>query len=105
MRIQVKGARGEDPLCPKCLHGTVIRGSRESEEKVYCNYISKFMTANVHECSSYSDKKSISLSHMIDMATIIVPKKNGAIGFMSAQQWRKENPHESVVKTSIDTDW
>lgn len=101
MKIQVKGSRSVEPLCPTCQYGMVMRGARESEERIYCNYINKDMKTNVHECSEYRDKKSVSLREMQGMATIIVPKKNGTFGFMTVKQWEKENPNEDLI--DVDT--
>jgi hypothetical protein len=63
-------------LCQSCSHAHIVRGYRESEELVYCNYVYEQLFPvpfKVRECSSHSDKNKPSWEQMEKLAIEIKP--------------------------------
>lgn len=63
-------------LCQSCSHAHIVRGYRESEELVYCNYVFEQLLPvpfKVRECVNHSDKNKPSWEQMEKLAIEIKP--------------------------------
>lgn len=77
-RIYVKNGTPveTDSLCTTCTYAHILRGYRESEEKVFCNYVYQQLipiTFKIRECSGYSDKNKPSWEEMEELAIEVRP--------------------------------
>ena len=63
-------------LCCSCNHAHILRGYRECEELVFCNYVFEQLLPvpfKVHECTNYADKNKPSWEQMEKLAIEIKP--------------------------------
>lgn len=99
IRTRVKdGTRGTERVCDRCSCATIMKGSGVSQERVYCNAISEYLTMDVVECSSFRGRTDRSLTEMYMMALILeIDKKRGKVGFVTYQEWQGKNKYESLV--------
>lgn len=74
-------------LCTSCNHSHIMRGFRESEELIYCNYVMERLLPlpfKIRECTSYADKNKPTWDQMEDLAIEIKPAVSyKPIGFKS----------------------
>jgi len=94
VQIRVIGGspEGSDSLCKTCTRGHVIKGSRASEELVFCRffYIEREIHFPVRECTFYEDRRLASQEDMEEIAwrlTTIKPTRH--VGFASSVQFRQ----------------
>jgi len=77
MRIHIKeGAAVEgESKCASCSHGHMIRGVRESDELVFCNFAYELIRIpfKVRECSNHRDRNRPDWRQMEDLAIDIQP--------------------------------
>ncbi|HEY3929884.1 MAG TPA: hypothetical protein VGL89_16050 [Candidatus Koribacter sp.] len=69
-------AVGAESLCLRCMHGHRQKGFRESEELLFCTYIweaPRRVPFKVAECTSYSERNTLSMYQMQQMALLINP--------------------------------
>ena len=83
---------GEQSKCASCTHAHILRGFRESEEIVYCTFVSDNLLVvpfKVRECSNYTDKNRPTWEQMQDLAIEIQP-----ISFAKAAGFRRRDGSE-----------
>ncbi len=93
-RLKIIGGTRSDGvnLCTHCRNATVMKGSAESQERIYCSEVGRWIRFKVCECSEFDDRALPSLEHMRNVAWILESKRGGReIGFLSASQWRKRH--------------
>lgn len=61
--------------CASCSYAHILRGYRESEEVVYCNFPNDLLLVpfKVYECSNYWDKNRPSWEQMQKLAIDVLP--------------------------------
>ncbi len=90
-------------LCDSCSNGVVMRGSAESEERVYCMLMERAPDMRVTDCNRYLDRSQPSLWAMKEIAWVLESdSKRQKIGFVTAKEWRKLNENESLVPQRFD---
>ena len=63
-------------LCCSCCHAHILRGFRESEEQVFCNYVYEQLFPvlfKIRDCTGYSDKNKPTWEQMKNLAIEIRP--------------------------------
>jgi hypothetical protein len=85
-------------LCDTCQSGAVHRGSAESDEHVYCNFIRREVRTRVVECNVYVDRFQPSLWDLRQIAWVLeVDSKRQRIGFLRAKDWEKQHEAEELI--------
>lgn len=77
MRVHIKDGtaiEGESK-CSSCTHAHLIRGFRESDEMVFCNFAYELIRIpfKVRECSNHRDRNRPDWKQMEDLAIDIQP--------------------------------
>ena len=93
---------GEQSKCASCTHAHILRGFRESEEIVYCNFnFDQLLVVpfKVRECSNYTDKHRPTWEQMQDLAIEIRPPVSLAkpAGFHQRKGPESEDAGEEVA--------
>lgn len=100
MKIR-NGTRSDSTdLCRTCRNSVIIQGSRDSDERRYCDALSgdkAEIHANVADCNNYYNKSLPSLSQYEKIAWVLETSKGRQVGFVPAKEWREKNKYESVV--------
>ena len=89
-------AVGAESLCVRCMHGHRQKGFRESEELLFCTYVweaPRRVPFKVAECTSYSERNTLSMYQMQQMALLINP----ASGAKSAGFTRNDEEKVAAV--------
>jgi hypothetical protein len=93
----------EQSKCASCTHAHVLRGFRESEEIVYCTFVSDNLLVvpfKVRECSNYADKGRPTWEQMQDLAIAIQPVSYAkAAGFRQLGSDKEDASNELEVET------
>lgn len=101
MRVNVKGTKSSARLCDSCIHGHVMKGQKESEERVLCkaDYMDApiTITFSVAECNRHKPKNFVGLYELEKMALVITKDRKGQIGFVKWNKFQEENPSESEL--------
>lgn len=87
-------------LCRTCRNSVIIQGSRDSDERRYCDALSGDSTqlfTNVADCSSYYNKSLPSLHQYEKIAWVLETSKGRQVGFVPAKEWREKNRHMDMV--------
>lgn len=78
MRVHIKDVTAIEggSKCALCTHAHIIRGFRESEELVFCDYASDLIRIpfKVKECSNYRDRTSPDWEQMEKLAIDLKPE-------------------------------
>jgi hypothetical protein len=67
---------GEQSKCTSCTHAHILRGFRESEEIVYCTFVSDNLLVvpfKFRECSNHADKGRPTWEQMQSLAIEVQP--------------------------------
>lgn len=86
MRVHIKDGTAIEGAskCASCVNAHIIRGYRESEELVFCDYASDLIRIpfKVKECSNYRDRKHPDWEQMEKLAIAVQPLSSAkAAGF------------------------
>ncbi len=77
MRVHIKDGTAIEAgsKCATCFSGHIIRGFRESEELIFCDFSSPLIRIpfKVRECSNYRDRNRPDWKQMEDLAIDIQP--------------------------------
>ena len=76
--------RSEKRLCDTCRHSLVVKGTKQSDEKVYCNVPISGTVVHpfrVVECSDYVSKIGMTLYEAEDKGWVLETKGGRVIGF------------------------
>ena len=98
-RISIKiyggTARHDSDLCSTCRNAQRMQGLAESEQKVFCSQLGKYIPAPLSKCSRYDDERLPSLYDMKTIAWQLATKGNRQIGFISAEEWKRRKGNVS----------
>lgn len=92
--------------CCTCVHAHILRGFRESEELVYCNFAyDQLMPVpfKVYQCTSYTDRQRPTWRQMKDLAIDILPLSSGKAAGFRAQpdSGSAEEPEEEPTTETV----
>ena len=97
MRVHIKDGTAIEAgsKCSSCTNAHIIRGYRESEELVFCDYASDLIRVpfKVKECSNYRDRTSPDWEQMEKLAIDVRPslKYPKAAGFQVVRESEEED--------------
>jgi hypothetical protein len=89
VRLKVlNGARSDSRrLCDTCSFGLVTRGAADSEEHVYCSWMSRAVTICVVECNRFTSRVDPALEEMEEIAVMLRSDlKRLNVGFGKSRQ-------------------
>ena len=107
MRVHIKDGTAIEAgsKCSLCTHAHIIRGYRESEELVFCDFTSPLIRIpfKVKECSNYRDRTSPDWGQMEKLAIDLKPEVSLAkpAGFRLA---RDTEDDEAVAEVEVGGD-
>lgn len=99
-RVHVKDGTVADGLskCASCTHAHIVRGFREFEEMVYCNFAYPLIHVafKVRDCSNYQDRNRPDWDQMEKLAIYVEPGSSmKPAGFrLSSDQEEQEDADE-----------
>lgn len=93
-KVQGGTPQHTESRCLTCRAAQIVRGLADSSERVYCKAFNlpPIMAQPVIQCNVYDDKRMPSRYDMEQIAWVLITNKAGkAIGFASAEDFRKQN--------------
>ena len=102
MDFQIKGSQTANlsgrALCYSCPHAHIFRGSRPSEERIYCQAVYNApaeITWHITECTSYEDKNLPRLHQLEQIAwRFSADRAAKKMGFLTPAEYRAQNPDD-----------
>lgn len=101
INVKTGTAVGAESLCARCTYGHRLKGFRESEELLFCNYVwevPRRLPFKVAECTGFAERNTLTMYQMQQMALLINPVS----GAKSAGFTR--NDEEKVAAVAAITD-
>ena len=92
-----------DPLCNSCYWAHIQHGFAESEEIVFCAFLTptRLVPFKVSQCTDYNDKRVPSRKDMEDIAWIIRTKDvNRQVGFAKGEEVDDEEEDDLEIVPS-----
>jgi hypothetical protein len=107
MRVNVKDATAVDGLskCASCANAHIIRGFREFEEMVYCNFAYPLIhiSYKVRDCSNYQDRNRPDYDQMEKLAIYVEPASSlKHAGFRSARNGDGQQDGDDCDLVSVE---
>lgn len=107
MRVHIKDGTAieRSSKCASCTNAHIIRGFRESEELVFCDYASDLIRIpfKVKECSNYRDRTSPDWEQMEKLAIDVQPLTSAKpAGFRLARDTEEDDAVADAEVVSTD---